>query len=522
VLQYLHLSVIGFTGKTMTQLYSHCSSSPRRKGSIDCAIDESHVVGRPDNDVADDFAIVMRSFIFHGLLTQTDDVGRMSMSLVVSDGKSDITSTRGDIYSLVVKLWRHIGIDWLFVPVSTTTAMDDASDWWWFPPQGDEIGDGRSPLGPMWPLCTLVRMAAGEYRIGLGRLITAFEDVSDSAASSGVWCGASSSSCLVYEVNCCARIITEAVHLMTEIADDDADATSPLITWTPDAILHIRNSLEDALNSSVQYCNALLFDCGVHSIAQPDTNIPATDRDDVGQTCCLVMGTIAAELEVDHLLAPQSADIRTASDQTRGDEANYSSFACALRGGILFCHSLGEKWHGTSRIALGQRSHEYDEPLTYLLPCVMSIVSKSLSYQGEGESNPGDALDFAIDALRKDDCLMLAMSGFLCRTSCRWRNVCEGIGPSSGIDESIYHMTDSTISTLKLCILIIIEFDSISTSSTKMDRMPLLISEGVVRLQPTLDHWRTNLARIGEWPCQNLRSNAASALDLVSQCLVIT
>jgi hypothetical protein len=523
VLQYLHLSLIGFAGKTMTQLYSHYSSSPRRKGSIDGAIDDSHVACRPDDDGgADDFAIALRSFIFHGLLTQTDDVGRKSMSLAVSNGKSDVSSMRGDIYSLVVKLWRHIGIDWLFVPELTTTALDDASDWWWFPSTGDKIGVGRSTLGPTWPLCTLVRMAAGEYRIGLGRLITAFEDVSDSAASSLVGCGASSLSCLVYEVNCCARIITEAVHLMTEIADDGAEAGSHLITWTPDAILHVRNSLEDALNSSVQYCNALLFDHGVHTIPRPDTNIPATERDQVGQTCCLVMGTIAAELEVDQLLAPHSADTRTTSDRTRDDETKYSSFACALRGGILFCHSLGERRHGTSSNALGQRSHEYDEPLTYLLPCVMSIVSKSLSYQGEGQSNPGDALDFAIDSLRKDDCLMLAMSGFLYRTSCRWRNVCEGIGPSSLIDESMNQMTDSAMSTLKLSILIIIEFTSIPTSSINFDQMPLLRLEGGTLLQPSLDQWRTNLAQIGEWHCKNLRNNAASALDLLSQCLAMT
>jgi hypothetical protein len=235
------------------------------------------------------------------------------------------------------------------------------------------------------------------------------------------------------------------------------------------------------------------------------------------------MGTIAAELEVDHLLAPQGADIlHTAPGQTQNDEMNHPSFARALRGGILFCHSLGERRHGSSihECVLGQSSYyEYHEPLTYLLPCVMSIVANSIAYRGESESNAEEALSFAIDALRKDDCMMLAMSGFLHRTCYTWRNVCEGTGPFHQIDDLTIQVTDSTISTLKLCILIVIEFTSIDASSAQVDRMPKLSSKEVC-LRPLLDLWKENLVRISEWPCQTLRSSAASALDLISHCVL--
>ena len=549
VLRYLHLFVLGFKGGTMHRLRSHCTVATTtttlwKGGSVAAIDDDGSPVDSGDDGAGGDFAAAVRSFVFHGLLilansvpasrdaTKDDDVrGRRnsdSPPSLVSDGRSDMSTMRGDIYSLAAGLWQLCGIDWLLVPESTLSAAAAAaiaaSSWWWFPP-GREIGDERHSLGPIWPLCTLVRMAAGEYRIGLGRLITLFEDGFDSAASSssgGV--GSTSLSCLVSEVNSCARIITEAVRLMTGIADDDDDdagATSPSVAWSPDAILHIRISVEDALNSSVQYSNAMLSEYDVHSLGQrPATDNLTRERVEVGRICCLVMGTIAAELEVDHLLAPQGADIlHTAPDKTQNDEMNHPSFARALRGGILFCHSLGERRHGRSiheRVALGQSSYyEYHEPLTYLLPCVMSIVANSIAYRGESESNAVEALSFAIDALRKDDCLMLAMSGFLHRTCYTWRHVCKGTGPLYQIDDSTIQGTDSTISALKLCILIVIEFTSIETSSAQVDRMPKLSSKEVC-LRPSLDLWKENLARINGWPCQTLRSSAASALDLIS------
>ena len=180
----------------------------------------------------------------------------------VSDGRSEMTSMRGNVYSLAAGLWHLFGIDWLFVPESTpaVSVADPAaitvSSWWWFPP-GREIGDKRRPLGPVWPLCALVRMAAGEYRIGLGRLIAAFkEGACDPSVSSSLGGRGALLPCLVSEVDSCARIIAEAVRLMNRIADDgNAGASPPPVVWSPDAILHICVSVENALSLPVQYSN---------------------------------------------------------------------------------------------------------------------------------------------------------------------------------------------------------------------------------------------------------------------------
>ena len=302
VLRYLHLSAQGFEGGTMRRLHSHCTATtttatPRRLrngGGTATIVDEDGSPVDSDDDGGGEFAAAVRSLVFHGLLILTPSPS------VVSTGRSEMSTMRGDVYSLAAGLWQLCGIDWLFVPESSAAAIA-ASGWWWFP-SGREIGDERRSLGPMWPLCTLVRMAAGEYRIGLGRLITLFEDGCDSAASSSSGgCGGASLSCLVSEVNSCARIITEAVRLMSGIADDDDDdagATSPSVAWSPDAILHIRISVEDALNSSVQYSNAMLPEYDVHSLGQrPATDNLTRERDEVGRICCLVMGTIAAAIE---------------------------------------------------------------------------------------------------------------------------------------------------------------------------------------------------------------------------------
>jgi hypothetical protein len=524
VLQYLHKSILelcdndensqtkhdgGQEMRMMHQLYAYCCASQ--------PIEES----KTNNDIVNDFAIAIRSFIFHGLLTMTNVIStehEITMTTTTTTTtpivltRKSVSSIRGDIYSLILHLWQYFGIDWLLRSESTVNAVvNSSSSDWWFPKGGDKLGGGeqQQQLGSMWTLCMMVRLAAGEFRIGLGRLITTFEEEYVNDRQLGMI------TCHTSEVNSCAGIIIQAVSLMTDIVDDDENSSftqNTAATWSPDAILHIRQSLEDALNSSLQYANTLLSDT-LHSYdMNPATSLRTTfilEKEYVGQICCHIIGTIAAELDVDHLLATPQADPIHEHQNNDEEACISSSFAITLCGAIMFCHSLGEKFHQSildESAAHNQRRSMYDhhhEPLTYLLPCIMSIVSHAASsnLHKESKSNTNEALNSVLVAFQKDDCLMFVISRYLLRTSNEWRSL------SQGVDELAIQTSDSLISTVKLCIIIIIEFHSIANSSP-------IVLEGY--LQCSLDNWNKNLTQIvDEWSCENLRSNATAVLNLI-------
>jgi len=290
--------------------------------------------------------------------------------------------------------------------------------------------DSEHRLGSTWPLCTLISLATGEFRLALGRWVTIVESGQDSAKDYP---------CLVSEIHYTARIVTEAVNLMTQLAEDE----DVLTTWTPDAILHIRKSLEDALNSSIQYFNTLFADVGVE---QSTSATPMSDAQrDVGQTCCLVMGMIAAELEVDHLLAPPVVDKQNSlsTKEDKEQSQNLSLFGHALRGAVLFCClSLG---------TMNSKAHH--EPLAHLLPCIISLVSTGDTDQEEYKSSGvEDALQFALDGLCKDNLFLNGVSQLFDRTTKQLNEVhSTQNNPNSQILKSM-------MSTTNMCLDIIAEF----------------------------------------------------------------
>ena len=228
---------------------------------------------------------------------------------------------------------------------------------------------------------------------------------------------------------------------MTQLAEDE-DA---LTIWTPDAILHIRKSLEDALNSSIQYFNTLFADVEVEQIT---SSLPMSDAQrDVGETCCLVMGMIAAELEVDHLLAPPVVDKQ--NSLTSKEDKQQTSFGHALRGAILFCRSLD-----------GIQTEARHEPLAHLLPCIISLVSSEVTGQEEYKSSGVDALQFALDGLCKDNLFLNGISQLFDRTTTQLNKL------HSTQDNSNAQSIKSIMSTTNMCLDIIAEFSIVGDNTS--------------------------------------------------------
>ena len=459
------------------------------------------------------FSSAIRSILFYGLvvLGNTGPTQNTTNSATASDTNRasqlpDVISPnlmRGDIFSLTWELWQCFGSEWLLVPPNQ--ASGSLSKWWWFP-----LGNERdSMLGPTWPICALVRLAAGEFRLSLGRWGSIVEDGKDHPTE------------LISEICCCGRIVIEAVQLMTTIAEQE-DAL--VDKWLPAAILHIRHSLEDALNSSVQHLTILLEDTfpeppstsAANRLTQHISSAQVSrfrksldaprgqEQDEVGRMCCAVLGSIAAELEVEYLLSTGAGIRSSATD----DNTAAPSFAYALRGGILFCNALGERQlrnGGCDHLAAQIKTPpEYHEPLIHLLPCIISLVSNC---RVGNELPKGNKLQLAFSTICEDDCLVVAVSGLLGRA---FRQL-----DDSTVGGQLSLMDDERVSVVKSCALIISLVCSPDRKYPSQQHTAFFCE-----LCLLLQRWKNCLSTC-DWPSQASRTNIAQSLDQVSRCLLI-
>ena len=352
MLQMVKWSQLGdvYSARVHELILQHLHSCLFRKGSSSSSSNSSNsgniasslaVPGGTDDNETNEHAL--KSFILY--------------SIVASE-----SSTTGNIrinsFRLAIQLWQSYGIDWLLDGCSQSPR--NGPDLWWFKSTSTQHTFGRT-----WPLCSLIRLAAGEFRMGLSSFISDIEDGKTPRS--------------LAEIDTCGMIILETVQLMTAIAEDRGD----LSIWTPDAILHTRKSLEDALDAAVQYFTSFSEDEYVKYLSKIGEGWT-----EVGQTCSAVLGTIAADLELDFLFDMRRKD---------HDEHQHSSlFAYALRSCLLFCKS------GESAISLGKPSQ--NEPLPYIIPCLLNLSS---------EQQSDDKANSALSILCKDDCLFLSVDDYL-------------------------------------------------------------------------------------------------------------
>ena len=426
----------------------------------------------------DTISASVRSFVFYGMAVLGNTVASSSSSnnqqeyIPPSEGavlstlsQISLKGLRAEVYTLAMNLWRSFGPDWLFFDSSNTNSSSVLSNgFWWFRSQNTE-----NQLGLTWPLCTLVQLAAGDLRLNLGRWITLVEEDNASSQDNEYICS---------EIESCATVILQTVQLMTSLADDDEGEVVPGV-WVPEALLHIRKSLEDALNSSVQYLNSFFCD-------QNESRTAASDQaNKVGRICCVLVGTIASELEVEDLLISSSID---EGNMQLTKEAESSCFASALAAGMLLCNSLGEK-----NVTNLEERLETCEPLCCLLPCTMSVVACLCS---------NEKVQHAISSLYKDGRLVHVMSRFLCRVGERWKRLDKRL---SQIDEAF-----AILSIVGLCLLIIEELvtSSIARAEYQELRSPLKV-------------WREILLEVESEAEDALKEHVEQTLQQVDNCLIL-
>lgn len=415
-----------------------------------------------DGNKSEDFVKAsIRSFIFYGMVVLGNTVASSYQQESIAQevapstiSQMSLKGLRAEIYTLATDIWRSFGLDWLFYDSTKHSSSKLSTDFWWFRSQNTE-----SQLGSTWPFCTLAQLAAGDLRLNLGRWMTLVED-DDASFEDNQYVVSS-------EIESCATVILETVQFMTSLADDiDGDVASGV--WVPEALLHIRKSLEDALNSSVQYLNS--FSCD-----QDENRIELTDqRTKVGRICCVLVGTIASELEVEDLLISPSIDER---NMQLTKEAETSCFASALAAGMLLCHSVGEK------NVMKRERLETCEPLCCLLPCIMSVVACS---------SLNETVQNTISSLCEDGRLVHVMSQFLLRAGERWKR----LERLSQIDEAF-----AILSITELCLLIV---DGLVTSLASKSGYQQLVSPLKVWKEALLLEVEDALKEQVEMTCQHV------------------
>lgn len=98
---------------------------------------------------------------------------------------------------------------------------------------------GSGTLGNATSLCTMLRLASGEWRIQLGRLVVDEKSESDESA--------------MMILDSCGRVICAALHHVVHLAEERQEK----FQMQASALLHVRDSLQDALHATVQYlCHA--------------------------------------------------------------------------------------------------------------------------------------------------------------------------------------------------------------------------------------------------------------------------
>lgn len=119
-------------------------------------------------------------------------------------------------------------------------------------------------MGESATFCTLVRLFAGELRITLGRLVDLSMVIKDPDNDTTVVIPPQLGDWLLRSEHC-IEIGLYALRTMLDLAAQDNDISPPASTFNADAILHIRHSLEDFLDSCVQF---LLEDMTDRSFSQ--------------------------------------------------------------------------------------------------------------------------------------------------------------------------------------------------------------------------------------------------------------
>lgn len=343
---------------------------------------------------------------------------------------------RRQIYAAVASLSDTFGLRWM----ATATVMSDKPT--------------SSDLGAAAGCCTLVRLAAGELRIALGWILGADDDKNETKGDHQM--------SMVYMdiVKHCLSICQGALRLTVDLAEALEDEKAPLPTdFGPFAILHVRHSILDALDSSIQYLNEKPYErktfdgnfrCMWDFSPDPIEGTAHALRI-VGFQCSIFLFAYVSETDIFEDESSGMAENAPAP----GNILSVMNASLHLASGNVM-----------SRGGMGVREyslHQEDDLVAPLLPGLAALLSPFVPDDSRGMESRTKAIE---DSLFSDSTLSDCIAGTLQRLAGLFE---QAMDTKDGIN---YEQIDSLLASLDLCALVL---DGIISFHTKT--MPFTLTE---------------------------------------------
>jgi hypothetical protein len=176
------------------------------------------------------------------------------------------------------------GYNWM----TTTTTTTDASPASSFPSLSSSGGSNKiessssKSLGSASHLCALIRLASGEWRIQLGYRLTEREEEVNAYPSLP-----SAEEQRAGIIQATSQILAALVSYLSQIAEDMEDAKKrSQQSLSPEALLHLRDSLEDTLQATSNY---------LYQLAKLPSKPRLNGEDSV---CIQLLGTLLTEFDI--------------------------------------------------------------------------------------------------------------------------------------------------------------------------------------------------------------------------------
>ena len=326
---------------------------------------------------------------------------------------------RRQIYAAIAALSDTFGLRWM---ANVTMAGETPTN---------------SDLGAAAGCCTLIRLAAGELRIALGWILGADDDNNETKGDPQM--------SMVYMdiVKHCLSICRAALSLMVDLSEALEDEDAPLPTdFGPFAILHVRHSILDALDSSIQYLNEK----------------PHERKTFNGNFSCIwdfcpgpVEGTVYALRMIGHLCSTflfayvSETDIFEDGSSGLAESAPAPGTILSAMNASLQLTSCKDMRRDETKI-FGHRLHQEDDLVAPLLPGLAALLSPFVADDSHLMGSRTKAIE---DPLFSDSML----SDFIADTLRRLAGSTEQAMDSKG--DMNYEKITSLLASLDLCALVL-------------------------------------------------------------------
>jgi len=297
---------------------------------------------RDKDDDNDDLISLLQKLVLSGITSLLDST-RQNHKETILELESIKTMIRPMTINILATLFERFGHEW-------TKPYD---------------GNSAGILGRAGYYCTIMRLVAGELRIGLGRIVDFDQsikakdgnNINSTETQDSFFTVAKNDSEVFHTCRDCIRIGLLALKHMLDLASDaDDKLCADSFDFNTDSILHIRHTLEDVLNSCIQF---------ILEEANPRVFIYWND---CAYECCRFIGAYLSQMNI----FDYDYDVM---ENDRDDDHNYThnshsaqidtvTILRAIKQAMDICFVENDKQDETS----------YNRAVT-IFPCLLSILT---------------------------------------------------------------------------------------------------------------------------------------------------